>query len=81
MKNKPAFPQSIFIQAQEGQFASAEAPLGMTLREYYAGLAMQALIDKFGTMRPFSVLAQRAIESADALIVELENSGGDDVES
>ena len=70
MKNKPVHPS----------YDSVAQP-GMTLREHYAGLAMQALIDKFGTMRPFSVLAQRAIESADALIVELENSGGDDVES
>lgn len=48
---------------------------GMTLREHYAGLAMQGLnANPEWTMLPPEGKAQQALEDADALIRELEKT-------
>lgn len=44
---------------------------GATLKEYYAGLAMQAIIT-MGTELQADGIAKKAIEAADALINQLE---------
>lgn len=46
---------------------------GMTLRQYYAGLAMQAIIaNPKATELGRAILCQGAVEFADALLAELE---------
>lgn len=57
-------------QAFPGQFAGSNKP-GMTMREYYAGLAMQGLIQSMDDTTPFEVIARDAVEAADALIEEM----------
>ncbi len=61
--NQPAFPRS----GQHGENID-----GMTLRQYYAGLAMQGLLACGGNGYADEHGAQLAVKSADALIAELE---------
>lgn len=44
---------------------------GLTKREYFAGLAMQAIADAFNPHSEQQKLATRSVELADALIYEL----------
>jgi hypothetical protein len=73
LANKRAFPCASSPADNNGDGQS-----GMTLRQYYAGLAMQGFVTKF---EPGHLLAsepvppwyaKRAVEMADALIAELE---------
>lgn len=80
LKDKPAFarPHSEFNDGAEGYiFADQE---GMTLREYYAGLAMQGMLSMLTTEdAPYiklDILARDACRFADALIAELEKEEG-----
>lgn len=74
MKAKAAFPSSAVIEKKNG----------MTLREYYAGLAMQGILAspkplKAGEDRSLSqceCLANYAVVYADALIAELQKEQG-----
>lgn len=60
MNNPPAFPvQSIYIEDQETNSR------GMTLRDYFAAKAMQALIDNDGL---FSEIPTQAYALADAML-------------
>ena len=60
MNNPPAFPvQSVYIEDQETNSR------GMTLRDYFAAKAMQALIDNDGL---FSEIPTQAYELADAML-------------
>ena len=45
---------------------------GMTLLEYYAGLAMQGLVSRNGT-QDSEITARQSVRLANALINELEN--------
>lgn len=64
LKDKSAFPD--FIGAD-----------GMTLRQYYAGLAMQGLIaGQYDDSYNYEELACASIKRADALIKELEKTDG-----
>lgn len=64
MKNPSAFPvQSIYIEDQETNSR------GMTLRDYFAAKAMQALIDNDGL---FSEIPTQAYALADAMMKERE---------
>jgi len=69
-KSKPAFPRSETGSAEIGQIDPG-AP-GMTLREYYAGLAMQGMIVEGGRFTEPDIVAQFAIAQADALIAALQ---------
>ena len=62
-RSKPAFPVPEFANLK-----------GMTIREYYAGLAMQGILagDTEGFFAPNDI-AKNAVLYADALIAELEN--------
>jgi len=76
MKNKPAFPDYQILYDRDGENYSPEILRtlgGMTLREYYAGLAMQGLISdiKFDEEYSERELAVDAVSLADALIEEL----------
>lgn len=61
--------------ADEPAFGSTEGPYdGMTLRQHYAGLAMQGILAS-GNAQAFqnsSAAATWSVEFADALIAELE---------
>jgi len=64
MNNPPAFPvQSVYIEDQETNSR------GMTLRDYFAAKAMQALIDNDGL---FSEIPTQAYALADAMLKERE---------
>ena len=60
MNDIPAFPvQSVYIEDQETNSR------GMTLRDYFAARAMQALIDNDGL---FSEIPTQAYDLADAML-------------
>lgn len=79
MKKDPAFPFT-WTSQKMGEIAEP----GLTKREYFAGLAMQGYVSdvenlkmalklqKFGGGTVAKIIAQSAIEHADALIKELE---------
>lgn len=73
-KEDCAYPISATIANRiiEG-YGFSEEYLGMTKREYYAGLAMQAIITG-GTKNNPSQIAKDAVWAADALIAELNKS-------
>jgi hypothetical protein len=76
LKDKPVFPQNYeLLEGQEG----------MTLREHYAGLAMQGLLSSAEIHRRTNdkrmqkeIAAEYAVEYADALIAELEKQEGEE---
>lgn len=71
--NQPAFPLAwTEINAHGVEFPMIEG--GMTLREYYAGLAMQGLLAGEPDLR-YSLAAQQSVAHADALIAELAKGG------
>ena len=65
--SRQAFPLSVHPEHGYGPVASVEA--GMTLREWYAGMAMQEMIGLEGWT--CADVAREAIAYADALIREL----------
>ena len=71
--NKPAFPRS--RTDHRGDISSDYV---MTLREYYAGLAMHGLLSEGGQYTDPSIGAQLAVDQADALIDALQEAGDDD---
>lgn len=64
MNNPPAFPQ--YIISNNGAYVDG----GMTLRDYFAAKAMQALIDNDGL---FSEIPAQAYALADAMLAAREN--------
>ena len=50
---------------------NGDAEQGLTKREYFAGLAMQGLVDRHIN---YEVIAEHAVEYADALLKELERT-------
>ena len=66
MNNPPAFPSSNEVKV--GNCISS-GHMGMTLRDYFAAKAMQALIDNDGL---FSEIPAQAYELADAMLKERE---------
>lgn len=73
-KTKPAFPSVGKWKDKWGEEADVDRP-GMTLREYYAGLAMQGLVSYFGQVNEGT--AETAVEMADYLIDELQKGQGE----
>lgn len=69
----PAFP----VPLPKGEFspdeclAIIERSRGMTLRQHYAGLAMQGLLACPGIDGPYDEIAAHAVNAADSLIAEL----------
>jgi hypothetical protein len=55
-----------FAWSQEQQVAS-----GLTIREYFAAMAMQALLSDPNITTTYSHYAENAVQAADALIAEL----------
>lgn len=70
LKDKPVFP---VIKDPEETWAEGFLPNGMSLREYYAGLALTRLADP---SMPEEI-ARMCVTIADALIAELEKTGGE----
>ena len=74
MKNAdlPAMPIDI---DGRGQFAP-ETHLGLTKREYFAGLAMQAILSADDCTNIIDEIVNGAVGMADALLAELERTNG-----
>ena len=64
------------LYAAKGDSDSWErASLGMTLRQYYAGLAMQAICSNPSVSHgTYGLYAEESVKMADALLAELENT-------
>lgn len=71
MKNAdvPAMPITNDTESMDGAYL-----VGLTKREYFAGLAMNRILakDERGVMSP-EITAQASVRMADALLAELEN--------
>ena len=50
----------------------SQSGTGLTKREYFSGLAMQAILTGSGLSLPKNVAAKLSVENADALLKELE---------
>ena len=66
----PAFPAPVVVQIDAGKFSYA--PTGMTLRDYFASLALAAIITHEGPGEEDRVDAQRAYDYADSMLAERE---------
>lgn len=74
----PAYPEpSQSYPARDGDYTIHETRGGLTIREHFAGLAMQAVMDHadYVNCGPESV-ADAALELADALIAALNQEQG-----
>ena len=80
--NQYAFPQSVAVSDAEPAIASYDIAggAGMTKREYFAAMAMQGLLSA-EAMQGFTgadyapeYTAQKAVEAADALLKQLNES-------
>ena len=79
--NDPAYP-CVIKDRQFPNNSELERFSGMTLRQYYAGLAMQGLLsgimgDSYlhaSSKEWFKDISEASVEFSDALIAELENS-------
>jgi hypothetical protein len=64
--SEPAYPAAVNRASGFGDYYTEHTP-GMTLREHYAGLAMQGLLAKYGSFKP-----SEAWGAADVLIAAQE---------
>ena len=53
-------------------FTDKHAAISMTLRDHFAGLAMQGMIGKYAASTPYEDYARGAYKMADAMLVERE---------
>ena len=58
-------------RGNEPAFPDRGSPHGMTIREKFAGMAMQGLIARPGSDMGLKTLAEGAVEFADALLAAL----------
>jgi hypothetical protein len=82
--NKPAYPRPLVAADRERQTCVDEGTPGASLREVYAGMAMQGLLANAGFLAAIDAVAAKrgitsgvaiarsAVEFADALLAELE---------
>ena len=69
--NEPAFPDLTRIESDGNDF-TALCRGGLTIREHFAGLAMQGLLACMNTdTAPSTTIATWAVDHADALLAEL----------
>lgn len=81
--HEPAFPQSIATSLDGTMYCAVEKHVdfgGIPIRAYLASKAMQGLISRsyakdFDNETMASLLAERSVEYADALIAELNKEG------
>ncbi len=84
LANQPAFPQCMVPDGQPTPIAQRIVESkGLTLRQYYAGLAMQGILSNAALATMFSempgfefreIASDRAVKYADALIAKLEET-------
>jgi len=75
VKDEPAFPDNFAVGPQGDLYSSNDTGYGgLTKREYFAGLAMQGLINHGSHNRGLAsgAFAEDAVIIADALLKELE---------
>lgn len=67
-QNPPAFPNGPCDQAGQPKIEASE---GMTLRDYFAAKALQALVGRWneGTKTHAQITTQQAYEYADAMLI------------
>lgn len=79
MNNKndggPAFPRSETGSAETGQIDPGAE--GMSLRDWFAGMAMQRLLAEGGRFTEPEIGADFAYQQADAMLDERENNDGE----
>lgn len=71
LANQPAFPAQSHVKPN-GEVHPFQS--GMTLRQYYAGKALQGLLSDPAGNSPYERFASDAVRLADALIAELEKT-------
>ena len=69
--SKPAFPLIYWDRTSTGEIAPRDFVTGMSLREYYAGKAMEGLLSKEFTW-DLEEVAKCSVQYADALLKALE---------
>ena len=72
--NEQAMPRTGWRAAQGGDAHNTEPELGLTIRQYYAGLAMQGLLARYKEYPSDSnmdTIAKSSVIAADALIEQL----------
>ena len=72
MRNEPAFP----LQDWDACIQAQRTHTGMTLRDYFAAKAMQALLNNVGwkiDQELFGEIASSAYQQADAMLKAMEN--------
>jgi hypothetical protein len=74
MIDEPAFPHT--EPSHPSDRHGPEHHHGMTLRDYYAAKAMQAVASRFNLDHP-GELARRSFEIADAMLASRANTSGD----
>lgn len=68
-KDNPAFPAKKQMHDSEGNYLFTDSYSGMSLREYFAGLAMQGFCSDGSTRT--DIIPSLSVGIADALIAEL----------
>lgn len=72
--NPPAFPRPISVWESDGrELEYHEAQTGMTLRDYFAGLAMAAILSRPAHDQPSEHLEVFAYRYADLMLRERQN--------
>lgn len=69
--NDPAFSRAAFYHPDGGYIPAQE---GMTIREYFAAMALQGLLSTDNDHSPHNWYAEKSVELADALIKALNES-------
>lgn len=80
-KNESAFP--VFLQ--EGLSCNSHVDVGLTKREYFAGLAMQGLLTnyfnnlQYGNHTDYPMVHEIAVRCADDLLLELSKENENEI--
>lgn len=64
--------QQVYPTVEPNEWSPPSQELGMTLRQYYAGLAMQGILSSRPNPKEWAEYAEACVDMADALIAELE---------
>jgi hypothetical protein len=77
-KDMPAMPLSLELSNRYEQGYYDQAALGLTKREHFAGLAMQAIIAAGNIGMPSGPLSAMAVKYAESILAELDKANQND---